>query len=211
MFQFFASGVADDRCRKGIIQPRWAGYTVTGVLFMKKSISTWQMVGFVFTGVLGTLLHFVFDWTDGSMIAAVFSAVNESIWEHIKLLIYPMLLFALVEYKVWGREVTCFWQVKLFGLLAGIVLIPGLYYTYTGILGKSADWFNITIFFIVAAAVYYMETKLLQKESHCHISNRLVGMLVILLPVVFTLLTFYPPHIPLFQDPVTYTYGFFET
>ena len=115
---------------------------------MKKSISTWQMVGFVFTGVLGTLLHFVFDWTDGSMIAAVFSAVNESIWEHIKLLIYPMLLFALVEYKVWGREVTCFWQVKLFGLLAGIVLIPGLYYTYTGILGKSADWFNITIFLL---------------------------------------------------------------
>ena len=174
---------------------------------MKSFVSIWQMVGFVFTGVLGTLLHFVFEWTDGSMIAAVFSAVNESIWEHIKLLIYPMLLFALVEYKVWGREVTCFWQVKLLGLLTGIVLIPGLYYTYTGILGKSADWFNITIFFIVAAAVYYMETKLLQKESHCHISNRLVGMLVILLPVVFTLLTFYPPHIPLFQDPVTGTYG----
>ena len=62
------------------------------------------MVGFVFTGVLGTLLHFVFDWTDSSAIAAVFSAVNESIWEHIKLLIYPMLLFAFWEYKVWGRE-----------------------------------------------------------------------------------------------------------
>ena len=185
-------------------------YCYRGV-YMKRAVSTWQMVGFVFTGILGTLLHFVFDWTDGSAIAAVFSAVNESIWEHIKLLIYPMLLFAFVEYKTWGREIPCFWQVKLLGFLVGIVLIPVLYYTYTGALGTSADWFNITIFFVVAAAVYYMETKLFQKENHCRISKWLVATLVILLPVVFTLVTFYPSHIPLFQDPVTHTYGFFET
>ena len=169
------------------------------------------MVGFVFTGVLGTLLHFVFDWTDSSAIAAVFSAVNESIWEHIKLLIYPMLLFAFWEYKVWGREEDCFWQIKLRGLLAGIVLIPALYYTYTGVLGTSADWFNITIFFVVAAVVYYMETKLLQKENRCYISDWLAVALLILLPAAFTLLTFYPPHVPLFQDPVTKTFGFFKT
>ena len=169
------------------------------------------MVGFVFTGVLGTLLHFVFDWTNGSVIAAVFSAVNESIWEHIKLLFYPMLLFAIVEYKTWGREVACFWQVKLLGFLIGIILIPVLYYTYTGVLGTSADWFNITIFFVVAAVVYLIETKLFQSEKECPGSDWLVVSLVILLPIAFTLLTFYQPHIPLFQDPVTHTYGYFQT
>lgn len=53
---------------------------------MKKSIPYWQAAGFIFTAILGTLLHFLFDWTNGSVIAALFSAVNESIWEHMKLL-----------------------------------------------------------------------------------------------------------------------------
>ena len=90
------------------------------------------------------------------------------------------------------------------------MLIPALYYTYTGVLGTSADWFNITIFFVVAAVVYYMETKLLQKENRCYISDWLAVALLILLPAAFTLLTFYPPHVPLFQVPVTKTFGFFK-
>ena len=64
---------------------------------MKKSISYRQMMGFLFTSVLGTFLHFLFDLTGGSLPAALVSAVNESIWEHMKLLFYPMVLFALVE------------------------------------------------------------------------------------------------------------------
>lgn len=178
--------------------------------FMKRSVSTWQMVGFVFTGILGTALHFLFDWTDGNAFAAIFSAVNESIWEHIKLLIYPMFLFALVEYKIWGREVSCFWQVKLSGFLVGIILIPVIYYTYTGMLGVSADWFNITIFFIVAAAVYYLESILYKKRSGCHTPQKVAVAILLLLPVVFLLLTFYPPRIPLFEDPVDHTYGYFQ-
>ena len=115
---------------------------------MKRSIPLWQMVGFIFTGVLGTALHFLFDWTGGSWAAALFSAVNESIWEHKKLLFYPLVLFAAIEYEVWGKERSDFWCVKLLGILLGLVLIPMVYYTYTGILGKSFDWLNITIFFL---------------------------------------------------------------
>ena len=120
---------------------------------MKKAIPYWQMVGFIFTAVAGTLLHFLFDWTGGNAVAALFSAVNESIWEHMKLLYYPMLIFAFVEYSLWGKGISQFWCVKLTGMLAGLALIPILYYTYTGILGMSADWFNITIFFFAAAVI----------------------------------------------------------
>ena len=184
-------------------------YCYRGV-FMRRSISTWQMVGFVFTGILGTFLHFLFDWTNGSMIAALFSAVNESIWEHTKLLFYPMVLFALMEYKAWGREVPSFWCIKLIGIITGLVLIPVIYYTYTGVLGASADWFNIAIFFITAAAVYYMETKLFQKEYRCSFPTWAAISALILLAVAYTVVTFYPPHIPLFRDPINRTYGFFE-
>ena len=112
---------------------------------MKKAVPTWQMVGFVFTGILGTFLHFLFDITGENVIAGIFSAVNESIWEHMKLLYYPMVLFNMVQYRFWGRNTPSFWCTKLIGMLVGLAIIPVLYYTYTGILGKSADWFNITI------------------------------------------------------------------
>ena len=167
------------------------------------------MVGFVFTGILGTLLHFLFDWTSGSLVAALVSAVNESIWEHMKLLFYPMVLFAWIEYKAWGREVASFWCIKLLGIFLGLVLIPVLYYTYTGILGISADWFNITIFFLAAMAVYWLEARLFVRGFFCPVPAWAAVLGVLLLVVLFTAVTFFPPRIPLFQDPVTGTYGFF--
>lgn len=171
---------------------------------MKKRI--WQMGGFIFTAVTGTLLHFLFDWTGGNVAVALFSAVNESIWEHLKLLFYPMTVFAVVEYFVWGKDCEAFWCVKTAGILLGLVLIPAIYYTYTGVLGVQADWFNITIFFLVAAVVFWVETKLFGRKCACRGGWALAA--VVLIAVVFTVLTFVPPHIPLFQDPVTGTYGF---
>ena len=175
---------------------------------MKKTIPYWQTVGFIFTSVIGTLLHFLFDWTGGNGAVALFSAVNESIWEHLKLLLYPMILFALVEYFTWGRNLEAFWCIKLTGILTGIALIPVLYYTYTGILGVNADWLNIAIFFLTAGVVYRLETGLFQKAISCPLPSGLAVALLCLLTAVFTVFTFIPPHIPLFQDPVTGGYGF---
>ena len=169
------------------------------------------MVGFVCTGVLGTLLHFLFDWTDGSTAAALVSAVNESIWEHMKLLFYPMVLFAWLEYRAWGRETAGFWCIKLLGILTGLALIPVAYYTYTGILGISVDWFNIAIFFIAAAVAYWLETMLFLKNASCGLPAWTAVFGIVLLALVFTVLTFRQPRIPLFRDPVTGTYGFFQT
>jgi len=175
---------------------------------MKETIPNWQIGGFIFTAVLGTFLHFLFDLTGGSMWSALFSAVNESIWEHLKLLYYPMVIVAVAEYFLWGKEQASFWCIKLIGILAGLAVIPVMYYTYTGSLGLSADWFNITIFFIAAGLVFWSETKLFQKEFTCRFPALLSVGIMMLIAVAFTVLTFAPPHIPLFQDPITGTYGF---
>lgn len=175
---------------------------------MKQSIPHWQIVGFIFTSILGTFLHFLFDLTGGSVFAALFSAVNESIWEHMKLIFYPMVLFAMIEYRAWGKEIPDFWCIKLKGITLGLVLIPLIYYMYTGILGVNADWFNVTIFFIAAAAAYYLETRLFTSDHSCVLGGRLAVVLLCLIAVVFTVLTFLPPRIPFFKDPLTGTYGF---
>ena len=174
---------------------------------MKHSIPHWQLGGFLFTSVLGTFLHFLFDLTGGSVLAALFSAVNESIWEHMKLLFYPRILFALVEYFVWGKQRQDFWCIKLAGTLYGLVLIPVLFYTYNGAFGKSPDWLNIAIFFIAGAAAFLTETRLFRKETvRCPFPAAAFALLC-LIGAAFVIFTFVPPSLPLFRDPLTGTYG----
>ena len=62
-----------------------------------KNVSLWQFSGFAATALLGTLLHFLYDWTGQNVFAALVSGVNESTWEHMKLLYFPLFIFALVQ------------------------------------------------------------------------------------------------------------------
>ena len=167
---------------------------------MKMPVSRGQMWGFVFTGALGTLLHFLFDWTGGSLWAALISAVNESVWEHMKLIFLPMVVFSLLQRR-WFPEIGGFWWVKLAGILTALVLIPALYYTYTGALGVKADWFNITIFFIAAAAAFRLEAALLKSGKTCPLPEWLAVGMIALIGAAFLVFTFSTPEIPLFQDP----------
>ena len=175
---------------------------------MKNTWVGWQIGGFIFTSILGTFLHFLFDLSGGNIVSALFSAVNESIWEHMKLIFYPMLVFSVAEWYKVSKTKSNFWCVKLMGVLTALLIIPVLYYTYTGILGKSADWFNITIFFIAAGVAYFLEFKLLENNKFCPLSRRLSIAILVTLAIVFTVFTFQPPEIPLFQDPQTGTYGY---
>ena len=174
---------------------------------MKKSLSSWQLSGFVFTSLIGTLLHFMYEWSGESIIVGLFSAINESIFEHMKLLFFPMFLFAFIEAKCIGEEYDNYWCAKLMGILVGVGLIPVIYYTYTGIFGVNADWFNIIIFFITAAISYIVETRIMKNNLCRLIQSNLAIFILIIIAAVFIMFTFFPPKIPLFKDPITGTYG----
>ena len=97
--------------------------------------------------------------------------------------------------------------MKLRGILLGLVMIPVLFYTYNGVIGKSPDWINIAIFFISAAIAYIYETRLFNADKlYCRSQkwNIIALCFVALLFVVFTFLT---PQIEIFRDPLTSTYG----
>lgn len=174
---------------------------------MRKTIPFWQTAGFLFVSVTGTLLHFAYDWSGQTVSVGLISAINESIWEHMKLIFYPMVVFAVVEYRAWGKTVSGFWCTKTAGILTALLLIPVLYYTYSGIWGVSVDWLNITIFFLAAAAAYWAETHSFQKMHPCRAPAWLAIMLLVTIAVLFTAFTFRPPEIPFFRDPITGTYG----
>ena len=172
---------------------------------MKKSIGSWQLMGFAITSLVGTLLHFLYDWTNSAIIAP-FSGVNESTWEHMKLLFWPMFIFAIVQ-SFFFSDREDFWCIKLKGNLLGLALIPILFYTYNGVIGKSPDWINIAIFFISAAVAYIYETRQFNNEmTVCKNPKLAVGTLCVI-AVLFVIFTFATPEIGIFKDPLTETYG----
>ena len=172
---------------------------------MKRQIGLWQLWGFAVTSLGGTLLHFLYDWTNSALVAP-FSGVNESTWEHMKLLFWPMLLFAVVQrFFFRGRE--DFWCIKLRGILLGLVLIPVLFYTYNGVIGKSPDWINIAIFFLSAAIAYIVEARLFRKATITCKKTKCAIVLLCVIAALFVLFTFRTPEIGIFKDPLTGAFG----
>ena len=173
---------------------------------MKQASSLWQAAGFAAVTFGGTILHFLYDWTGGNILVAPFSGVNESTWEHMKLLFWPLFLFALVQ-LLFLRNQENYWCVKLTQILLGLVLIPVLFYTYNGVFGKSPDWINIAIFYITALLVFLFEWWAFKKDRLQCKYPRLAFVAIVLIGSLFVVFTFATPEIPLFQDPLTGTYG----
>ncbi len=173
---------------------------------MKRSIGMWQLFGFAVTSLGGTVLHFLYDWLGEAVWIAPFSGVNESTWEHMKLLFWPMLLFAIVQ-SFFFRDREDFWCIKLKGILLGLGLIPVLFYTYNGVIGRSPDWINIAIFFISAAVAYIYETRQFNADRTACRSPRTALATLLVMALIFALFTFRTPEIGIFKDPLTGTYG----
>lgn len=171
-----------------------------------KNLSLVCLAGLTFTAVLGTLLHFVYDWT-GNIAFAPFSAVNESTWEHMKILFFPMLVFALIQAKFYAKETSSFWQIKLFGTIFGLLLVPVLFYTLNGAFGDYPDWINILIFFVSAFFTYLLEYFLFKYGYSSKLPACIAITVLIVIGLAFAVFTFLPPQIPLFKDPVTGGYG----
>ena len=173
---------------------------------MKQRSILWQAAGFAAVTFGGTILHFLYDWTGGSVLVSPFSGVNESTWEHMKLMFWPLFLFALIQW-LFFRDRKNYWCIKLAEILLGLVLIPVLFYTYNGTFGKSPDWINIAIFYISALLVFLFELWAFKQDlTRCKYS-RLAFAVICLVGVLFIVFTFTPPQIPLFQDPLTGIYG----
>ena len=171
-----------------------------------KNLSIVCLTGLTFTAVLGTLLHFVYAWTN-NIAFAPFSAVNESTWEHIKILFFPMLIFALVQAKFVAGKVTGFWQIKLYSILFGILLLPVLFYTLGGVFGKTPDWVNISIFFLSAFLAYALEYYLFKVGYSPKLPAVVAIITLAVIGLAFAIFTFLPPQIPLFKDPISGGYG----
>lgn len=175
---------------------------------MRKQLFFWELAGFLVTGALGSLLHFVYQWSGENQVAAAFSAVNESTWEHMKLLFFPMFLFSAVQAGFLGRTYPNILAVRAVSTLVGVILIPVLFYTYTGVLGYHVMWADIAVFALAALTAFILDFRLLRRGRFADGWQQVLGLIVLWgLAFAFVYCTFRPPQLALWQDPITMTRG----
>ncbi|MFB3890299.1 MAG: DUF6512 family protein [Candidatus Bathyarchaeia archaeon] len=176
----------------------------------KTNRSTFLMVevlGAVFIILVGSALHFTYAWSGNNPAIGVFSAVNESVWEHLKLAFWPSLFFAVIEFAPLGKRSSNFAFAKMAGTCAMIALIPAVFYAYTAFTGESVFAVDIATFIVAVIWGQLVSLRLVAARELPKALNAVALAVVVLLAVTFAVFTFYPPHLPIFLDPVTGKYG----
>lgn len=163
-----------------------------GMDVSKFSISKRLLFAFVIATLAGTCLHFVYD-SFPNAVTALFSPVNESIWEHLKLIYWPYLCAALLVTGKSGRGQRGGWYFTLL-ILSLVMLAVG--YVYHISLSKSSVTFDIGLYVVLMALGFLLPGLLGVKAGR----GGSVFFFVVLLGVLIVLFTFLPPDHILFSD-----------
>ena len=171
----------------------------------------WEIIGLLFTLAAGNLLHFVYEWSGKNILVAAFSAVNESTWEHMKLLAVPWILWTVVQALVLRRSKVPVLAGRAAGLLVGLVSIPLLYYGYTGVTGQNVSLVNILIFQLAVLLAFGVSWYVQDRRwFHAPAWQIAGGLVLVSLAVLFVWWTYQTPTLPIFTDPTTGIRGIAE-
>lgn len=165
----------------------------------------WEIWGAVISIVLGSLLHFVFELSGGSHFIALFGAVNESTWEHLKLAFWPTFFYTLIEWWIFRKEFKYFCQAAFIKLFSMPVIIVVLFYGWLALFEDNFIY-DILIFMVAVIVGYYLSYKIV-KAQKSSLPETLWAILIIAQLVIFSLFTYFPPHSFLTHDPVKGGYG----
>ncbi|MEG2377786.1 MAG: DUF6512 family protein, partial [Clostridia bacterium] len=120
-----------------------------------KSLSNpkkWIIKGIPVLFIVGAIIHFAYDLTGKSPIIGLFTAVNESVWEHMKLVLIPVILWWSLYYYFRGKQYNIdknkWFTAALIAVLTALISIPMLFYFYTSAFGAELLWVDILILMI---------------------------------------------------------------
>lgn len=147
---------------------------------------------FLITTLAGIALHFLYDILP-SVPTAVLAPVNESIWEHIKLIYWPYLVAMCIVTGKEGRGKRGVWLFTLL-VISFAMLLAG--YVYHISLGLDNLLFDIILYVLLMAFGFWLPGRLTPKNA----KSAPVLFLVILLGAAIILFTFLPPDHILFAD-----------
>lgn len=169
----------------------------------------WILKGIPWLFLIGSVMHFMYDICDNNIFAALFAPVNESTWEHLKMVLLPLILwwslFYIIKHKQYSINKKKWFGGTLVALITALISIPLLYYFYTGVFGVHLIWVDILI--LLFSLMFGQLLGLHFYRYSKGISVIIVMVIFILLIVIFMVFTFNPPQLPIFQDAITGSYG----
>jgi hypothetical protein len=177
---------------------------------LEDEILRWHLIGFVFISIVGSLFHFTFELSGHNKLVGAFSAVNESVWEHLKLIYFPLMIFSVIEYfyiKDTANNIVIGKTVAAYIMPITIIVI---FYSYEFITGSHSFIIDISSFLISIIIGQILSYKILTMEEIPTIISIISGIAIIVLAIIFVIFTFYPPHLEIFRDGVTGSYGIVE-
>lgn len=165
-----------------------------------------EIIGTIFIIVIGCISHFLYDWFNHNKIIGYFTAVNESTWEHLKLVIAPTFLWLIVEYHFYFNNPNLFFA-RFISLIIMLLIIPLIFYSYTYFTKKPILFIDISSFIISIIVGQIAFSKLI----NINISNLLLTHIGIIgLAIIFfayNMNTYAPKKDFLHIDPITKKYG----
>ncbi len=150
---------------------------------------------------VGSLFHFVWEWSGRNIIVAVFAATNESTWEHLKLAFWPAFALAPIQRVLYGAYPGWLPATAIRCILPSL-LIVALFYGYTALLGQHYLAADIAIFAIAIVVGEFLGHTVLTRKFDSRSQFSALGLLI-LMAILFSTLTFQPPDFFLFHQPVS--------
>ncbi len=169
------------------------------------SIKKLETIGGIFIFLFGSLDHSLYVLTKFLPIAFI-SPVNESPWEHLKIFLFPMLIFMIIEWFFVKNKKTLVIAKTVESLIAMLFIIT-FFYTYTGALGIENVWIDIASFGLAVVIGQYISYLFLTSKIKRHGYLWLHITVLALVVLMFWVTTFIPPHIPLFYSKPSNSYG----
>jgi hypothetical protein len=168
---------------------------------LPRTVIAWELVGAVFVFLAGSLLHFTYAWSGENALVGVFAAIDESVWEHLKLAFWPGLVHGLAGFLIFGQAVPNHGLGKALGLLVTPCLITAGFYGYTALLGHHLLALDIGLFGLAIAVGHGVSLAIYRWPTRSRAVQMLGIALLFGLTVAFSAFTYARPPLGMFQPP----------
>lgn len=150
---------------------------------------------YLIAAAAGVLLHFLYQWLPNPALALI-SPVRESVWEHVKLLYFPLLGAALLMGRGGKGTGRTPWLLSAVFVCAALV---GTGYLYHILLRGESLYVDLALYFVLMA-VGFLLPRVLWPLCEWPGTDKAAVLLTALLGALIVWFTFFPPQSALFAD-----------